>query len=65
MVNSWRQVVRRRVHQGLNLAQGQDQWVEDSIVEVRTFRAEEDQRSSYLGEGEIRGGGDLPSFKFG
>jgi len=56
-VNSMRRAVRRGVHQGFNLEKGRELGVETSIVEVRTVRAEENQRWSCLGEGEFRGGG--------
>ena len=49
--------MRRGVHQGLDLENGLEGGAEISIVAVRTERAEEIQRSSRLGEGDIRGGG--------
>jgi len=54
--NSLRRELRRGVHQGLNLREGPEWGVETSIVGVRMERAEENQRSSCLGEGDIGGG---------
>jgi len=54
-MNSFRMVVRRGVHPGLDLAEGREQGAEASIRVVRTDRAEENHEVSWLGEGVIGG----------
>jgi len=54
--DSLQREVSRGVHQGLNLGKGWEREVEASIVEVWMERAEENQRSNCLGEGEAGGG---------
>jgi len=56
-VNSFRRVVRRGVHQALALGEWGEWGALASIVVVRAVRAEENQWSSWLGEGDLGGGG--------
>ena len=58
-MKSLHRVVRRGVHQGLDLGEGWERGVCFSIVEVRVERAEENQGASCLGEG-LSGGEGQP-----
>jgi len=58
-VNSFRRVVRSVVHQALDFGEGRERGAFASIDVVRVERAEENHRSSWVGEG-ASGGGDLP-----
>jgi len=55
--NSWRSVVRRGVHQGLDLRQAQERGGMPSFFGVRAVRPDENQWSSWLGEGVSGRGG--------
>lgn len=61
--NSWRSVVRRGVHQGLDHAEGREGGAYLSIVGVRMLRAEEEPEVELAGPGGDWSGGELPSFK--
>jgi len=58
-VNSLRKVVRRGVHQGLDLREGRERGAVASIVVVRAVRAEENHWSSWMEEGVSGGRWDL------
>jgi len=58
-VNSFRRVVRRRVHHGLDLGEGRERGAEASIVAVREARAKENHWSSWLGDEVVGGGGTI------
>jgi len=62
--NSLRREMRRGIHQGLDLGERLERGVEPSIVEVRMGRAEENQRTSGLGKGDVEGGGICESWSF-
>jgi len=56
-VNSLRRVVRSGVHQALDLEEGHERGAVASIVDMGAVRAEENYRSSWLGEAASGGGG--------
>jgi len=55
--------VGRGVHQGFDRGKERERGVLVSIVEVRVERAEENQRSSCLGNGFQRRGGETPALE--
>ena len=55
--NSFWSVVRSGVHQGLDLGEGRERGRGTSIVVVSAERAEENDWSSWLGEGVLGAGG--------
>jgi len=64
VVNPLGRMVRRGVHQGLDLEKGRERGVEVAIVEVRTEQAEENQRSTGLWEGDVGVGGICQALSF-
>ena len=64
VVNPLGRMVRRRVHQGLDLEEGRERGVEVAIIEVRTEQAEENQRSPGFGEGDVGVGGTCQALSF-
>ena len=56
-MNSFRRVVRSGVHQAFDFGEGRELGVSFSIVVVSGERAEENNWSSWLGEGVSGGGG--------
>jgi len=55
--NSFRRVVRSKVHQALDLGEGREQGAVASIFAMSAERAQENHWSSWLGEGVSGGGG--------
>ena len=55
--NSFWRVVRRGIHQGLDLEEGRERGVEASIIVIRAEGAEENHWASELEEGAFGGGG--------
>jgi len=60
-VNSFQRVVRSGVHQAFDFGEGRQRGVSISIVVVSAERAEENNWSSWLGEG-VSGGGETSQF---
>jgi len=56
-VNSFRRVVSGGVHQALDFEEWRERGAVASIVDLSAERAEENHRSSWLGEGTSGGGG--------
>jgi len=62
-MNRFRRVVRRGVHQLFDLGDGRERGAVVSITVVSAERAEENNWSSWLGDGVSGGGRDEPVFQ--